>query len=160
VQKQISSLDSQIAVYRVLTMQQIIGRATDSQSFSASLVLAFAVLSLMLAAVGLYAVLSYLITQRIPEIGIRMALGAQRSEVLRLVLLDGMRPVFIGLAIGVAGGAGAGVLIKSILYGTRPLDPLVFATMIASLVLTAAIASAVPAFRACRIEPTQALRAE
>jgi predicted permease len=160
VQKQISSLNSQIAVYRVLTMQQTIGRATDSQSFSASLVLAFAVLSLMLAAVGLYGVLSYLVTQRIPEIGIRMALGAQRSEVLRLVLLDGMRPVFIGLAIGVAGGAVAGVLIKSILYGTRPLDPWVFATMIASLVLTAAIASAIPAFRACRIEPTQALRAE
>ena len=141
-------------------MQQIIGEATASQSFSASLVLAFAILSLMLAAVGLYGVLSYLVTQRVSEIGIRMALGAQRSEVLRLVLVDGMRPVLIGLVIGLAGGAGAGMLIKSILYGTRPLDPLVFATMIGSLVLTAAIASAIPAFRACRIEPTQALRTE
>ena len=89
-----------------------------------------------------------------------MALGAQRGEVLRLVLVDGMRPVLIGLVIGLAGGAGAGMLIKSILYGTRPLDPLVFATMIGSLVLTAAIASALPALRACRIEPTQALRTE
>jgi ABC-type antimicrobial peptide transport system permease subunit len=160
VQKQISSLDPQIAVYRVLSMQQIIGEATASQSFSASLVLAFATLSLLLAAVGLYGVLSYLVTQRVSEIGIRMALGAQRSEVLRLVLLDGMRPVLFGLMIGLAGGAGAGVLIKSILYGTRPLDPLVFAIMIGSLLLTAAIASAVPAFRACRIEPTQALRTE
>ena len=160
VQKQIASLDSQIAVYRVLTMQQIIGRATDSQSFSASLVLAFAALSLMLAAVGLYGVLSYLVTQRVSEIGIRMALGAQRSEVLRLVLIDGMRPVFIGLTIGLAGGAVAGMLIKSILYGTRPLDPGVFAGMVSSLLLTAAIASAVPALRACRIEPTQALRTE
>lgn len=160
VQKQISSQDSQIAVHRVLTMQQIVGEAIASQSFSASLVVAFAVLSLMLAAVGLYGVLSYLVTQRVSEIGIRMALGAQRSEVLRLVLLDGMRPVFIGLVIGLAGGAGAGLLIKSVLYGTRPLDPLVFAIMIGSLVLTAAIASAVPAFRACRIEPTQALRTE
>lgn len=160
VQKQIASLDSQIAVYRVLTIQQIIGRATDSQSFSASLVLVFAALSLMLAAVGLYGVLSYLVTQRVSEIGIRMALGAQRSEVLRLVLLDGMRPVLIGLVIGLAGGAVAGMLIKSILYGTRPLDPAVFAAMIGSLLLTAAIASAVPALRACRIEPTQALRTE
>ncbi len=160
VQKQISSLDKQIAVYKVLTMQQIIGRATASQSFSASLVLAFAILSLMLAAVGLYGVLSYLVTQRVSEIGIRMALGAQRGEVLRLVLLDGMRPVVIGLILGLFGGAGAGVLIKSILYGTRPLDPLVFASMIGSLVLTAAIASAIPALRACRIEPTQALRTE
>jgi len=160
VQKQIASLDSQIAVHAVLTMQQIIGEATASTSFSASLVLAFAVLSLMLAAVGLYGVLSYLVTQRVSEIGIRMALGAQRSEILRLVLLDGLRPVLIGLLIGLAGGAGAGVLIKSILYGTRPLDPIVFAGMVGSLMFTAAIASVVPALRACRIEPTQALRTE
>jgi len=160
VQRQISALDPEMPTYRVRTMQQIIGEATASQSFSASLVLAFAILSLMLAAVGLYGVLSYLVTQRVSEIGIRMALGAQRSEVLRLVLVDGMRPVLIGLVIGLAGGAGAGILIKSILYGTRPLDPLVFVTMIGSLVLTAAIASVVPALRACRIEPTQALRTE
>jgi predicted permease len=160
IQKQISALDSEMPTYKVRTMQQIIGEATASQSFSASLVLAFALLSLMLAAVGLYGVLSYLVTQRVSEIGIRMALGAQRGEVLRLVLVDGMRPVVIGLVIGLVGGAGAGVLIKSILYGTRPLDPLVFASMVGSLVLTAAIASAIPALRACRIEPTQALRTE
>jgi predicted permease len=160
VQKQISSLDSQIAVYRVLTMPQIIGTATASKSFSTSLVLAFALLSLMLAAVGLYGVLSYLVAQRVAEIGIRMALGAQRSEILRLVLLDGMRPVLFGLGLGLLGGAVAGILIKSILYGTRPLDPVVFAGMIASLLVTAAAASAVPALRACRVEPTQALRME
>jgi predicted permease len=159
VQKQLSSLDPQIAV-RVFTMQQIIGKATASQSFSASLVLAFALLSLMLAAIGLYGVLSYLVTQRVAEIGIRMALGAQRSEILRLVLLDGMRPLLFGLILGLLGGAVAGVLIKSILYGTRPLDPIVFAGMVCSLLLTAAVASAVPALRACRIEPTQALRTE
>ena len=160
VQKQISSLDRQIAVYRVMTMAQIIGRATASKSFSASLVLGFALLSLMLAAVGLYGVLSYLVQQRVAEIGIRMALGAQRSEILRLVMLDGMRPVLFGLALGLLGGAVAGTLIKSILYGTRPLDPIVFAGMIGSLLLTAIIASVVPARRACRIEPTQALRSE
>ncbi|HEY2360689.1 MAG TPA: ABC transporter permease [Candidatus Angelobacter sp.] len=159
VQKQLASLDPQIAV-RVLTMQQIIGRATTSQSFSASLVLAFALLSLILAAIGLYGVLSYLVTQRIAEIGIRMALGAQRSEILRLVLLDGMRPVFVGLLLGLMGGAAAGMLIKSILYGTRPLDPIVFAGMVGSLLVTAAVASAIPALRACRIQPTQALRTE
>jgi ABC-type antimicrobial peptide transport system permease subunit len=160
VQKQISSLDKQIAVYKVLTMPQIIGRATASKSFSASLVLAFALLSLMLAAVGLYGVLSYLVTQRVSEIGIRMALGAQRGEILRLVLFDGMRPVLFGLVLGLLGGAVAGVLIKSILYGTRPLDPIVFAGMIGSLLITAGLASALPALRACRIEPTQALRTE
>jgi predicted permease len=160
IQRQISALDPEMPSYKVRTMQQIIGEATASQSFSASLVLAFALLSLMLAAVGLYGVLSYLVTQRVSEIGIRMALGAQRSEVLRLVLLDGLRPVFIGLVIGIAGGAGAGMLIRSILFGTRPLDPAVFAAMVTSLSFTAVIASAIPALRACRIEPTQALRIE
>ncbi len=160
VQKQFAALDRALPVYDVLTMQQIIGKATASQSFSASLVVVFATLSLLLAAVGLYGVLSYLVTQRVSEIGIRMALGAQRGEVLRLVLFDGMRPVLVGLAIGLAGGVGTGVLIKSILYGTRPLDPAVFVGMIVSLLVTAAIASAIPALRACRIEPTQALRTE
>jgi ABC-type antimicrobial peptide transport system permease subunit len=100
------------------------------------------------------------VQQRVSEIGIRMALGAQRSEILRLVLLDGMRPVLFGLVLGLLGGAVAGTLIKSILYGTRPLDPVVFVAMIGSLLLTAAIASAVPALRACRIEPVRALRTE
>jgi predicted permease len=160
VQKQISALNPELPVYSVLTLQQVVGKATASQSFSASLVLSFAVLSLMLAAVGLYGVLSFLVTQRSSEIGIRMALGAQRSEVLRLVLVDGMSPVVVGLILGLVGGAAAGTLIKSLLYGTRPLDPAVFAAMIGSLLLTAMIASAVPAVRACQIEPTQALRIE
>jgi predicted permease len=160
IQRQISALDPEMPAYRVRTMQQIIGEATASQSFSAALVLAFALLSLMLAAVGLYGVLSYLVTQRASEIGIRMALGAQRSEVLRLVLADGMRPVAFGLVLGLTGGAIAGLLIKSILYGTRPLDPGVFLAMAGSLVLTAIIASVIPALRACRIEPVQALRLE
>jgi predicted permease len=158
IQKQISALDPEMPTYKIRTMQQIIGEATASKSFSASLVLAFALLSLMLAAVGLYGVLSYLVTQRMSEIGIRMALGAQRSEILRLVLFDGMRPVLFGLVLGLVGGAVAGMLIKSILYGTRPLDPIVFAGMVGSLLVTAAVASAIPALRACRIEPTQALR--
>jgi predicted permease len=160
IQKQISAMDQELPTYKVMTMQQLVGRATASQSFSATLVLAFAVLSLMLAAVGLYGVLSYLVTQRVSEIGIRMALGAQRTEILRLVLFDGMRPVLIGLGIGLAGGAVAGVLIKSILFGTRPLDPMVFVAMVFTLLFTAAIASAIPALRAYRIEPTEALRME
>lgn len=160
LQKQISSLDQELPIYKMLTLEQIIGRATASKSFSASLVLAFALLSLMLASVGLYGVLSYLVTQRASEIGIRMALGAQRSQVLRLILVDGMRPVAVGLALGLAGGAAAGMLIRSILYGTRPLEPGVFVGMSASLLLTAVIASAIPALRACRIEPVQALRLE
>jgi predicted permease len=160
VQQQVAALDPALPVYDVLTMQQILGKSTASQSFSASLLLAFASLSLLLAAIGLYGVLSYLVAQRITEIGIRIALGAQRAEVLRLVGLDGLRPVFLGLLIGLAGGATAATLIRSILYGTSPLDPVVFAIMVGSLLLTAIVACALPAIRASRIEPMQALRIE
>jgi ABC-type antimicrobial peptide transport system permease subunit len=160
VQKQIASLDPALPVYEVFTMQQILGNSTASQSFSATLVLAFAGLSLLLAAIGLYGVLSYLVTQRVTEIGIRIALGAQKTEVLRLILLDGLRPVVIGSLIGLAGGGIVGAFMRSILYGTSPLDPLVFSTMIGSLLLTAVAACALPALRAARIEPMQALRTE
>jgi len=160
IQQQVASLDPALPVYDVLTMQQILGQTTASQSFSATLVLAFAGLSLLLAGVGLYGVLSYLVTQRIAEIGIRIALGAQKAEVLRLVFFDGLRPVFLGLLIGLAGGATAGALIRSILYGTSPFDPVVLAGMVGCLLLTAILACAVPAIRASRIEPMQALRIE
>ena len=160
VQKQIAALDPSLPVHGVLTMQQIISQSTTSQNFSATIVLAFAALSLLLAAIGLYGVLSYLVTQRVKEIGIRLALGAQRAQVLRLVLIDGLRPVFIGLFLGLGGGIAAGALIRSLLYGTSPLDPIVFAVMIASLLLTAVIACVVPAIRASQIEPMGALRTE
>lgn len=160
IQKQVAAIDSAQPVYDIRSMQDIIGRATASQSFTATLVLSFAALSLLLAAVGLYGVLSYLVSQRVSEIGIRMALGAQRGEVLRLILLDGLRPVLFGLGMGSVGAIAAGMLIRSMLYHTRVVDPLVFAAMVGSLLLTALIASIVPAVRACSVEPTQALRAE
>jgi predicted permease len=160
IQQQIAALDPELAVYDVLSLDQILSKATTNQSFSATLALGFAVLSLLLAAIGLYGVLSYLVSQRITEIGIRIALGAQRSEVLRLVLFDGLRPVLLGLFIGLAGGATAASFIRSILYGTSPLDPLVLLTMVSCLLLTALLACALPAVRASRIEPMQALRTE
>ena len=160
IQRQVAALDPELAVYDVLTMDQILSKSTTNQSFSATLALGFAVLSLLLAAIGLYGVLSYLVSQRITEIGIRIAMGAQRSEVLRLVLFDGLRPVLFGLVIGLAGGATAATFIRSILYGTSPLDPLVLLTMVCCLLLTALVACALPAIRASRIEPMQALRTE
>ncbi len=160
VQQQVAALDPALPVYDVMTMQQILGKSTATQSFSATLVLAFATLSLLLAAIGLYGVLSYLVAQRNTEIGIRMALGAQRVEVLRLVLFDGLRPVFVGLVIGLVGGSSAASLIRSILYGTSPLDPIVMVIMVGSLLLTAVIACVLPAIRASKIEPMQALRIE
>ena len=160
IQKQIAELDPELPVSHVLTMQQIIAQSLGNASLSASLVLAFAVLSLMLASVGLYGVLSYLTTQRTGEIGVRMALGAERGQVLRLMLGDGLRPALYGLVLGLAASAGAVRLIQSMLYGTRPLDPAIFAAVAATLLLVAALACLVPAWRASRIDPMQALRTE
>ena len=160
VQKKIAQLDPELPVSDVLTLQQIMERSLGNASLSATLVLAFALLSLMLACVGLYGILSYLTTQRTGEIGVRLALGAQREQVLRLILGDGLRTALYGLVLGVAAGAGAVRLIRSMLYETRPLDPAIFAVVAATLLLVAALACLVPAWNASRIDPMQALRGE
>jgi ABC-type antimicrobial peptide transport system permease subunit len=129
-------------------------------SFDASLLLAFAVLSLILAGVGIFGVLSYIVARRTTEIGIRVALGVQRENVLRLVLVDGLRPALLGLGLGIAGSIGASQLIRSMLYGTRPLDPSVFLGVAAILVCVACAACLIPAWRASRLDPMAALRAE
>jgi len=160
IQKQIAALDPEMPVRDVFTLQQIVERSLGNASLSATLVLAFAVLSLLLASVGLYGVLSYLMTQRTGEIGIRIALGAQREQVVRLMLGDGLRPAVYGLVLGLAASAGAARLIQSMLYGTQPLDPEVFAAVAATLLAVAALACLIPAWRASRIDPVQALRME
>jgi putative ABC transport system permease protein len=160
VQKLVAELDPQLPFSHVLTMQQIIEQSLGNASLSASLVLGFAVMSLILASVGLYGVLSYLTIQRTGEIGVRMALGAQRGEVVRLMLVDGLRPAFYGLALGLAASIGAVRLIQSMLYGTKPVDPVIFASVAATLLAVAGLACLVPAWRASRIDPMQALRTE
>ena len=160
VQKLIAERDPQLPVSNVLTMQQIIEKSLGNASLSARLVLGFAVLSLILASVGLYGVLSYLTTQRTGEIGVRMALGARRLQVVRLMLGDGLRPAVYGLVLGLVVSVGVLRLIQSMLYGTRPLDPAIFAAVAATLLGVAALACLVPALRASRIDPMRALRNE
>ena len=160
IQRLIASLDSNLPVKNVLTMEQMIGEATANSSFSATLVLSFAAFSLLLAAIGLYGVLAYLVTQRTGEIGIRMALGARRERVLGRVLVDGLRPALLGLVIGVTASLAVTRLISSVLYGTSPLDAMVFLSVIATVLISATIACVLPAWRAAQIDPMLALRAE
>jgi predicted permease len=156
----VQELDAELPISDILTMDQIIGKSTLDASFNATLLLAFAVLSLVLAAVGLFGVLSYIVGQRTSEIGIRIAIGAQRGEVLRLMLSDGLRPASIGLLLGLAGGVAASQNIRDLLYGTQPLDPSVFAGVAVLLLAVASMACLLPAWRASRLDPMQALRNE
>ena len=158
IEKLLVLIDPDLPVANVLTMDQSIGKSTLDASFTSTLVLAFAVMALILAAVGLYGVLAYLGTQRTGEIGIRIALGAQRSAVLRLMLADGLRPAAAGLAIGLIASGFAVRLIRGLLFGTSPLDWTVFAAVAALLSMVAALACALPAWRASRLDPMQALR--
>jgi predicted permease len=160
VQQIIQQLDPELPVSDILTMDQIIGKSTLDASFNAALVLAFAALSLILAAVGLFGVLSYIVTQRTTEIGVRIALGAQQREVLRLMLSDGLRPAALGLLFGLAGGLAASQMIRELLYGVQPFDWSVFAAVAMLLMLVAVLACLLPAWRASRLDPIQALRVE
>ena len=160
VQKVIAGLDSTLPVANVLTMDQILGASTLEARFEATLLLAFAALSLLLAMVGLFGVLSYMVAQRQAEIGIRMALGAQRPQILSRVLRDGLRPAVFGLVLGLLASVGLTRLIASELFGTQPLDPAVLALVSAVLLAVAAAACLIPAWRASRFDPMQALRME
>lgn len=160
VQKIIQGMDRDLSVSNVLTMNQLLGKSTLDQSFDAALITAFAVLSLLLAAAGLFGVLSYIGTQRSGELGIRIALGAHRSQVLALVLVDGLNPAIIGLLLGLAASAGATKFVKAILYETQPFDPVLFAMVAALLIATAALACIGPAWRASRLDPMRVLRLE
>ena len=129
-------------------------------SFDAALLLGFAVLSLLLASVGLFGVLSYIVAQRTPEIGIRLALGAQRKELLRLTLVDGLKPAGAGLVLGLAEAAAATKLISSLLYGVQPLDAAGFVAVAVLLLVVSGVACLLPAWRASRVDPITALRYE
>jgi len=160
VRRQVAALDATLPVYEVKTLVEHLGTALFPARAAAALLGLTGALALFLAAIGLYGVLSYLVTLRTREIGVRVALGAARSDVLRLIVGRGLRLAGIGLAIGLALAAGVTRFASFLLYGTSPLDPLAFGGVAALLLGTALLAAWMPARRAAAVEPMVALRDE
>ena len=156
--RQIAAIDKDQPVTRVLTMEQILRESSAQHRFQMSLLTVFAGLALVLACVGLYGVLAYSVAQRTRELGVRMALGAQSKDVLRLVVRQGLVLAVIGVAIGLAGAFGLTRLMSSVIFGVSATDPVTFVLVAGGLMAVALLASYVPARRASRIDPADALR--
>lgn len=156
----VSQLDPELPVHDMRPMGQVVAESITTRRFTLWLVGAFAVLALVLAFVGIYGVMSYSVTERVHEIGVRMALGAQSGDVMRLVVGHGMRLTAVGLAIGAAGAFLAMRAMISLLFGVRPTDPVTYLAIATLLTLAAMVACYIPARRAMRIDPMVALRYE
>ncbi len=153
-------MSSQQVIYGVQTMESLISDSLAARRFAMILLGAFAVLALVLASVGIYGVIAYVVGQRTQEIGIRMALGAQRNDVLRLVVWQGTRLALMGVSIGIAGALALTRLMTKLLYGVSATDPLTFAGLALILTAVAIAACCLPARRAMRVDPVVALRYE
>jgi putative ABC transport system permease protein len=160
IRQQVRAIDPSIPLYDIQTMEELVSRSLGMKRLTSIVLAGFAVAALLLAAVGIYGVLSLNVTSRVREFGVRLALGAQPSEVLRMVLRQASRLVAIGVAIGLLGVVWVTKALESLLYGITPWDPVTF--VIVSLVLAAVALSAcwIPARRATRTDPVTALRAE
>jgi predicted permease len=160
VRRAVAEIDSREVVYNVQTMGEVVSNSFAARRLSMILLGVFAALALVLACIGIYGVISNLVGQRTHEIGVRMALGAQRSDVLRLVIGQGARMALIGVAIGVSAALGLTRLMANQLFGVSPRDPLTFAGVAMLLIIVAVAACYVPARRAMRVDPMIALRYE
>ncbi len=158
VRKVVAEIDPTLPVYSIRTYAALLARDTAEQRFQTQLLTAFALIALLLAAVGLYSVLSYMVTQRTQELGLRMALGAQRSDVLTLILKRGLAFSVIGVVLGVGASALLTKSLAAILFHTQPLDPATFAATTALLLAISTVACLVPAYRASRLDPNETLR--
>jgi putative ABC transport system permease protein len=152
--------DRDVPVIDVRTMDELVASSLSQQRFSLLLLGAFALLAVLLAAVGIYSVLSYSVRRRVQEIGIRLALGARLSDVLRMIVIEGMKPTLLGVTIGIVGALALARVMSSLIYGVKPTDPITFLAVATVLAVVALFATIVPAYRAAKVDPMVALRYE
>ena len=160
VRKTVWDIDKDQPVSNISSMEQVLSESVARQRFSTLLLGIFATLALVLAAVGIYGVMSYSVAQRTHEIGIRMALGAQRTDVLKLTLSQGLRLVLIGVIAGLAAAVMLTRVMSSLLFGVSATDPVTFAAIVLVLMSAALLANYIPALRATKVDPMVALRYE
>ncbi len=157
---QLQEMDPSLALSEARTVDAIMSESVARPRLTAVLMAVFAVLAAVLAAVGLYGVLAYTVSQRVREIGVRIAIGARPGHVVRMVVRQGLAMAGAGLVLGLAGAVAGGRVVESLLFGVQPLDPVSLAAATLFLLLVAAVAAGVPAWRAARVTPMEALRAE
>jgi putative ABC transport system permease protein len=160
MKRMVQTLDPAMPVSNIASMRQLTADSIQQARFSAVIVGLFAAIALLLAAVGIYGVMSYLVAQRTAEIGVRLALGAAERQIFGLVLADALRLTGIGVALGAAGALALGRTLRRLLFGVGAADPMTFLSTAAVLVAVAVLATYLPARRAMRVDPIEALRAE
>jgi putative ABC transport system permease protein len=160
LRQQVWSIDKDQPVFDVKTMQEVRALSVSLYSFSSVMLGIFAVVALILAAIGIYGVMAFAVTQRTHEIGIRMALGARATDVLALVVRNGMRLAVIGLVVGLAGAWGVTRYLSSLLVGVSATDAITLITVSIGLLIVALLACYIPARRATKVDPLVALRYE
>jgi ABC-type antimicrobial peptide transport system permease subunit len=156
----VAAADPEVPLQEVRTLDGLMFESVAGPRFRAGLLGAFGVVALLLAGAGIYGVLSYTVNQRQRETGVRLALGARRGDIVRLIVRDGMRLALLGVALGVVLSLGLTRLLRGVLYEVSPLDPTTFGTMAAFLAVVGLAACALPARRASRVDPMVSLRGE
>jgi putative ABC transport system permease protein len=156
----VHAVDAEQPVVEIQPLDEVIGESIAQQRFAMRLLTAFAALALLLAGVGIYGVLSYTVRQRVQEIGIRMALGAARLDVVRLIVFEGLKPTLAGLGIGLVAAAALGRVLSTLVFGVTPRDAATFAAVSGLVIVVGLLSCLLPAYRATRVDPLQALRAE
>jgi predicted permease len=160
VRREIRAMDANLPIPAMRTMREIVSSTIAQRRFQLVLTSLFALVALLLSAIGLYGVVSYAVTCRTRDIGLRMALGALQTDVMRWVFTYGMRPVFVGLIVGLAAAIAIAAAVRSVLFGITPADPLSIAGVVVVMIVTSAAACFVPARRAAALDPVIALRHE